>query len=103
MLTSCTDTSAIRVIGADYENSRLYRVSVGIIGTADTNYEKFFLEIKLKLGHKKLKKCHYLWKVGVGNFLPKISAHDWPFIIGVIIGRIIGIGCFNNWLYAVSV
>ena len=46
------------MIGADYEGyNRLYRVSVGIIGTAaaDTNYGKFLSEIKLKLRRKKLK------------------------------------------------
>jgi len=37
------------------------------------------------------------------EFSVKTSARNRLLIIGVVIGRIICIGCLNHWLYSVSV
>jgi len=41
--------------------------------------------------------------LGYKEIFAQNIVHNRLFIIGVIIGRLIGIGRFNNWVYAVSV
>jgi len=57
----------------------------------------------LKVIFRKTENGHYLWLTTKKRLSKIYIGYNRPLIIGVIIGRIIGIGCFNHQLYAVSV